>query len=172
MKIPVRVHPIIREFVIDSSGNDTITPRKGDLVWASIVHNLETCPVNVSEPLDSQNYIYIELLDCHSSSNYSASKGKFIHVNTLFRWYLSPTGEKKVNNILRKNFKTVMHSFIQGALACNPHLQQREAMEEFCNIHNITLDKITPDMIKKSWDRSDFKKKIYDNTVCTNSIFF
>lgn len=173
MKISVVVHPIIREFLIDTIGSDTITPKKGDIVWAIVKQNLETAPADYSsDPLNKENTIYIEILDCHSSSNYSVSSSKFIHINHLFRWYLSPTGQNKINMILRRNFKTALHTFMQGAIACNPEIQQKEAMNEFCNMYNLSMNKISPDMIKKSWDRSDHKRKIFDSTIKVNALFF
>lgn len=172
MRVSVRVHPIIREFLIDTIGSDTITPKKGDLIWAILKQNLETAPENFREPIDIDNHIYIELLDCHSCSTYSVKSSVFLHINTMFRWHLSEKGQNRINSILRANFKTTMHCFIQGAISCNPELQQREAMEEFCNTYNLTMNKITPDMIKKSWDRSDHKRKLVDTRVKLNSIFF
>ena len=172
MKVAVRVQPILKEFLIDSTGSDTITPKRGDLVWAILKQNLETAPENYKEPTDIENYIYVELLDCHSTPVYSYQNCVFTHINTLFRWYLSEKGQSRIRSILSKNFKSTMHAFIQGAIAGNPELQQREAMEEFCNTYNLTMQKITPDMIKKSWDRSDHKKKIFNNCVRINTLVF
>lgn len=172
MKVAVRVQPILREFLIDSTGSDIITPKKGDLVWAILKQNLETAPDSYHEPIDGDNHIYIELLDCHSTAVYSLQNSVFTHINTLFRWHLSEKGQNKIRSILSKNFKSTMHAFIQGAIAVNPDLQQREAMEEFCNTYNLTMQNITPDMIKKSWDRSDHKKKIYNSHIRINTLFF
>ena len=170
MRIPVRVQPVLREYLIDSTGSDTITPSKGDLIWDIVKSSLETPPADYVEPVDIDNHIYIELLDCHSSLTFVGDR--FLHINTLFRWYLAPKAQARICRILSKNFKSVMHSFIQGAVAANPGLQQREAMECFCNTHNLTMQRITPDMIKKSWDRSDHKRKLMDRSVRLNTIFF
>lgn len=171
-KVPVRVNPIIREFLIDTTGSDIITPKPKDLIWAVLKQHLETAPVDYIEPIDTDNYIYVEILDCHRDKTYCFQSNRFLHINTLFRWHLSKRGQERIHSWLRRNFKNSLHSFIMGAVACNPELQQKEAMEEFCNIYKLSIQKLTPDMIKKSWDRSDHKKKIYNPDIRINSIFF
>ena len=171
-KVPVRVNPIIREFLVDTTGSDTITPKPKDLIWSIIKQNLETIPDNYIEPIDTENYIYVELLDCGGHTSYCNQLNKVIYINTLFRWNLSPKGQNKIHTILRANFKNSMHSFILGAMACNPKLQQKEAMKQFCNTYNLSIQKLTPDMIKKSWDRSEHKKKIFNSNIKIRSIFF
>lgn len=171
MRIPVKVNPIIKEFLIDTVGSNVITPRKNDLIWAVLKQNLETVPAEgITEP-DEASCIYVELLDCHDSKTWCIQKNTEIHVNSLFRWYLSEKGQNRINKILRSNFKSQLHSFVMGAVACNPELQQKEAMEQFCEIHNLSMQKITPDMIKKSWDRSEHKAKLNDKSICVNVLF-
>ncbi|HLP03837.1 MAG TPA: hypothetical protein VK152_00270 [Paludibacter sp.] len=172
MKVPVRVSPIIREFLIDTTGTDTIIPKQKDLIWTIIKQHLETAPDDYRDPIDLDNYIYIELLDCSAHPVFSLQRNDMLYVKTLFRWHLSQKGQNKINSILRANFKNAMHSFIMGAISCNPSLKQKEAMEEFCTTYNLSIQKLTPDMIKKSWDRSEHKKKIYDKHAHIQAIFF
>jgi hypothetical protein len=172
MKVAVRVHPIIREFLIDTTGKDTIFPEKGDLYWGILAQNLETPPNDYIEPIDTDNYIYIELPNIHGHKYFCNQKKKSIYIDTLFRWYLSKEGQNKVNSILRKNFKNSFHCFVQGAVVCNPDLQQKEAIEMFCDTYNLSMDKITPDMLFKSWNRSPHKEKTRTNKFIHSLIFF
>lgn len=172
MKIPVQVHPIIREYLIDTTGSDTIVPQKHDLIWATMKQYLETIPDQSTNTICPEKTIYIELLDCRNTPVFCVQKSAFIHVNTLFRWHLSEKGQAKVNHILRVNFKNQMHAFIQGAMACNPALQQRQAMQQFCDMHKLTMQKITSDMIKKSWDRSEHKLRLNNPKALVNTIIF
>jgi len=160
MRIPVRVHPIIREFLIDTTKTDVITPVKGDIYWGSIQNELELPPIDYKDPIDIQNFIFIELPNCHG------------HKATMFRWYLSQKAQNKINSILKANFKNSYHCFMQGAILGNPDLQQKEAMELFCDFYNLSMDKVTPDMLKKSWMRSPHKEKINTNKFKFNLIFF
>jgi hypothetical protein len=171
MKIPVRVKPVIKEYILDTTGSDTIVPKKGDLLWAILKKHLQTPPANYHEPeCSTDETIFIELLDCHNTTTLVGDK--FVHINTLFRWYVDPIGVANINRILSRNFKSAMHCFIQGALAANPEMQQRQAMECFCDVHNLTMQKISPEMIKKSWDRSAHKQKLFDRSAKVNVIFF
>ena len=47
MRIPVRVQPVLREYLIDSTGSDTITPSKGDLIWENDIVKINNSKVNV-----------------------------------------------------------------------------------------------------------------------------
>ena len=170
MRIPVRVQPVLREYLIDSTGSDTITPSKGDLIWDIVKSSLEPPPADYVEPVDIDNHIYIELLDCHSSLTFVGDR--FVHINTLFRWYLAPKAQARICRIPSKNFKSVMHSFIQGAVASNPRLEQRQAMEEFCKVYHLTMNELSEDMLKKSWDRSPHKLMVIKRKFCSCPLFF
>jgi hypothetical protein len=172
MSIPVKVHPVLKEFLIDITGSDVITPRKHDLVWSILKQNLETVPLGHIETPDTDRCIYVQLLDCHNSATWCIQQNNTLHINPLFRWHLSDRGQTRINNILRANFKSQLHSFIQGAVACNPELQQRQAMDMFFELHRLSMQKITPDMVKKSWDRSEHKLKLSNPKICTNTLFF
>lgn len=172
MRIPVRVHPIIREFLLDTTKTDVITPVKGDIYWSVIQNELELPPDDYKDPTDIQNLIYIELPNCHGHKAFSNEAGKAIYIDTMFRWYLSKKAQIKINSILKANFKNSYHCFMQGAIVGNPELQQKEAMELFCDLYNLSMDKVTPDMLKKSWMRSDHKKKINTNKFRINLICF
>lgn len=172
MLIPVHVHPTIREFIIDTYGSDVVIPDKDSLFWKTIKYNLDLPPVGYKEPVTKDNIIYIGLLDSSGTKSVVRKKDKVIYINSMFRWYLSPDAQDEIAFFFRKQFKHTYHCFMQGAIAANPKVEQRKAMEEFCNIYNLTLNEISEDMLKKSWDRSEHKKMVMDkkNKLCP--IFF
>lgn len=173
MKIKVKVHPTVYEFIKDSTGTDTIEPKKEDLIWGILKQHLDTCPpdTEVAEEEEESCFIYIELLDASHHKCYNNSAGRAIKIDTMFRWYLSDKGQNKINNVLRKNFKMIMHTFIMAQLISNPDLEQKDAFDEFCRFFNLSMNRISIDMIKKSWDRSDHKKRLSNHSSVMNAIF-
>jgi hypothetical protein len=172
MLIPVQVHPTIREFIIDTHGSDVVVPDKYSLFWKTIKYNLETPPANYHEPLTRDNIIYVGLLDSSGTASLVRKRDKITYINSLFRWYLSPEAQEEIAFFFRKQFKHTFHCFMQGAVAANPKVEQRKAMEDFCRIYNLTLNEISEDMLKKSWDRSEHKKSVISTKKNHCPLFF
>ncbi len=168
MRVAVRVHPTIREFIIDTNGSDLIVPGKHDLLWKKVKANLVTySEQNAIKENPEDSYIYIELLDMHSTKQFTKDKG-YINMNPMYRCFLSKKGQSLVAAELRKRFKDSFHTFVMGALVGNPNLQQKEAFELFIEKFNLTQNKVTFDMLKKSWDRSEHKKFVFNKkNFCT-----
>lgn len=172
MTVPVQVHPTVREFIINTHGSDVITPDNKSQFWTTVKYYLTLPPADYKQPQTKDNIIYIELLDCLGAKSVNKQAGKLLHVDTLFRWYLSEDGQKEIAKHLRKELKHTFHCFVQGAVACNPKLEQRQAMEEFCKIYNLTLNELSEDMLKKSWDRSPHKLMVIKRKFKFCPLFF
>ena len=84
----------------------------------------------------------------------------YIRINTLFRCFLSKEGNSEIANELRKRFKNSFHTFVLASLIANPDLQQKEAIENFIEHFHLTNNKVTYEMLKKSWDRSEEKESL------------
>jgi len=172
MTVPVQVHPIIREFIIDTNGSDIIVPDKTSLLWKTVKYNLELPPDNYQEPLTKDNIIYIALLDASGTKSFLKKTDKVITIHTLFRWYLSHEAQEEIAGHLRKQFKNTFHCFMQGALANNPKLEQRQGMESFCRMYHLTMNELSEDMLKKSWDRSSHKLMVVKRKFCCCPLIF
>lgn len=172
MTVPVQVHPMIREFIIDTTGSDMIVPEKTSHLWDIVKHNLELPPENYHAPETKDNLIYIALLDTSHLRTVVKNSDKTIVINTLFRWYLSADAQGTIAKHFRQQFKHTFHCFMQGAIANNPKLEQRQAMENFCKLYNLTLNELSEDMLKKSWDRSDHKQMVVKRKFTCCPLFF
>lgn len=172
MTTPIQVHPIIREFIIDTNGSDIIVPDKSSLFWKTVKYNLELPPADYQEPQTKDNIVYIALLDSTGTRSISKKNESTIHINSLFRWHLSQKSQEEIASYLRKQFKHTFHCFIQGAVASNPRLEQRQAMEEFCKVYHLTMNELSEDMLKKSWDRSPHKLMVIKRKFCSCPLFF
>ena len=172
MTTPIQVHPIIREFIIDTNGSDIIVPEKRSLFWKNIKYNLQAPPIDYQEPRTKDNIIYIALLESQGTKSLCKNSDKAIQINNLSRWYLSPEAQEEIASDLRKKFKHTFHCFMQGAIANNPKIEQRQAMEMFCNLYHLTMNELSEDMLKKSWDRSDHKLMVIKRRFCSCPLFF
>jgi hypothetical protein len=173
MTVDVRISPVVREFIICTTGDDLIIPRRDDWLWLILKQHLLTAPPDYTLIPDAErrNYIRVMLLDCHSSKVYAKDRGRNIHINTLFRWYLDDRGQNAVARHLRSQFKATFHNFVQGAATVNPDAQITDAIHRFCKLYNITMNNITFDMLIKSWQRSEQRKYI-KGTKAQTPIFY
>jgi hypothetical protein len=172
MLTPVQVHPIIREFIIDTNGSDVIVPEKNSLFWKTIKYNLEIPPEDYREPQTKDNIIYIALIDSTGTKSVSKKTDNTIYINHLFRWYLSHEAQEEIASYLRKQFKHTFHCYIQGAVSNNPNIEQRHAIENFCKMYHLTMNELSEDMLKKSWYRSDHKQMVEKRKFICCPLFF
>jgi hypothetical protein len=167
MTVDVKVQKAVREFIISSSGSDLIVPGSQSLLWQLVKQHLKVVPENYRTIADRSEYIRIELLTVNSSKVFTRKmkgfgKGTFrdVTLNTAYRSWLDPAGQNAVAGHLRRSFKECFHNFVMGAIFDNPELQQKKAIENFCELYGITFDEINYEMLVKSWLRSPQRKKI------------
>lgn len=173
MMVSIKVHPTIREFIIDTNGSDVIIPNKNDLLWKYIKANLTTYNEKEKQKLSAEeekDCIYIALLELRGDESFSMDKG-YIFMNQMYRCFITEKGQKQIAKELRIRFKQTFHTFVLGALLGNPNLQQKEAFLLFMQKFNLTENKINYEMLKKSWDRSLEKKMIHNRKRFCNIIF-
>ena len=176
--VTIRVHPTIREFIIDTNGSDLIVPNKDDLLWKITKTNLTTWQEDSARINEGDSTIRIALLDCHGHKSFSFSTGKYngdrsnyIYQNPMFRTYITDHGMIDISKELRKRFKDAFHTFVMGALMGNPKLKQKDAFILFIEKFNLSENEITFDMLKKSWDRSDHKKSVFSKKIFCSILF-
>lgn len=173
MTVSVKVHPTIREFIINTNGSDTIYPHKDDWMWLLLKQHLDTSPTDFNPQQDDELCtIKIMLLDTHRSwMVHHKKKGNFrnkldpnmVRIDTLFRWYLSEASQESISRHLRTQFKEYFHNFVYASLVANPRLEQKQAIHLFCDEHEITFNNISEDMLIKSWQRSRQRKKFKED---------
>jgi len=170
--VQVKVHPTVREFIVSTTGSNTIIPKKGDWLWFILKQNLDVPPPDYKFlQQDKDSFINISLLDTTGTKVQVRNKSKrksnrkdcdpsTIYLNPLFRWYLSVEAQYTIANHFRKAFKECFHNFVQGALVNNPGLEQKEAIMSFCDFYKIEFNEISEDMLVKSWQRSPQKERL------------
>lgn len=155
MTVDVRVGVCLREYVISTRGSDVIVPAKDSVLWCLLKQHLVTSASGYVPPDPSLagEYIRIALRSSHSARTYSIPSRRIVQLNTLFRCYLEPTGERVIRRHLDHEFKKCFHDYMLGC-SNNTDLKITEAIEEFCNDHNIDgTDHITVEMLRKDWYR-------------------
>jgi hypothetical protein len=172
--VDIKVSRTLREFIICTTGSDVIYPEKSGLLWQLLKQHLKTAPsievIAAMKDKDPDEYIKIALRKCNHSKVWTKKMkgpgaGTFCNVtiNVLYRSYLDERGQNEIAKHLRSAFKQCFHNFVQGATFVNKDIQQKEAIEQFCKVYSITFNKITFEMLRKSWQRSGQKRKINEN---------
>lgn len=160
MIIDVRVNSAVREFIISTKGSDIIVPEKRDWIWLLLKQKLIPAPIGATQDIPEEELIRVSLLDASGSKVYAQDVDRTIYMNTLFRFWLDKKGQYSIARHLNTQFKECFHNFMAGAIFTNPAIKQKDAVDDFCECYNISYDKITFDMLFKSWQRSSQRNRI------------
>lgn len=155
LTVDVRVGAALREWVMSTTGSDTLIPPKDSTLWCLLKQHLVTSAAGYS-PVgfdERGEYIRIGLRNTHAARSYNVPSGRVVQLNTLFRCFLTPTGERVVRRHLEQEFKRCFRNYMTGCCN-NSELKIIDAIEEFCNDHNIDgTNYITIEMLRKDWYR-------------------
>lgn len=168
--VSVQVDSIIREFIIDTHGSDVIKLKERDSISRIIRYHLKTSPADKIKPDKLESTVFIELSDSKSTKH--LCDGEKIYINMLYRWFLTAEAQREINSELNKRFKQVFFNFMRGVYAANPEIQQKDAIYLFCDTHNLTLDNVNFEMLKKAWYRSVERKSIKGFIKHVNLLLF
>jgi len=160
--LKLNVHPVVYEFftfrfhtdVIEISPNDTFSIR------VKTILQLQPKTYEAGSPkIPLQYYKTLTLLLPRAFD----VAGK--RIATEYRNNLDNRRQFLLSRELHRLFKDIFHKYVLAycrgkklAPGC-----QKEAIEDFCFIHNLKLNKINYEMLKKSWYRSDEKQFLNRN---------
>lgn len=168
----IKVHPVLRDFIICSMGSDLIVPDDKSPLWVAVKTHLREIPNDYKPhaigPVAGSIRIALPPVK-NGEALYNAAAGATIMYNYLYRNYLDKKGQVVVADLLMKSFKDKYRSFMAGYLASHPNMrdisQIKDGINEFCRIFRINMDdKITYEMLRKDWYR--FRTRESASDVC------
>lgn len=148
MRVDVYVGRTIRQFIVKLTGSDEVAITKQSYLSKRISLYLSQVAQNYRVPKDRSDYITI-ILPWRSGSN---------RVHTLYRWYLDEEAQGFVRSYYYDLFKGKLHEHV---LARADVTSQREAIYDFAKKWDIDLTTTDFETLKKSWDRSIEKRKLF-----------
>lgn len=153
--VNVKVHPALREYILSiNSGSDILMPLKDSRLWGLVKMHLETIPAGYKPTSLSGADECIRIALYRSGKpSYSFPSKDVVTVHTMYRDYLSDSGQKAVARHLMQSFKQTFRAYMTGALSNNPELEIQDAIDEFCSDYRIETEKITVEMLRKDWYR-------------------
>lgn len=162
MKIPlsIRVHPIVKEFYVATTGSDTITPKSNSNLYRRILFILQLRPKDYNQTYINRRFKEQDSLTIFIG-RFCSSPQK---IDPLYRNYLDDYRQALISKELYESFKCVFHNYVLAYLRGGGK-QQKLAIYDFCSAYNLSLTNISYEMLKKSWDRSE-QKKIFLNFPC------
>lgn len=166
--VDVNVGAFIRQWVIAYTHSDTIQLDKATNLWAILKQHLETIPEDGSQLPDRSEYISIELLDPHTTENYNLPSGRKLHMNTLYRCYIGPTGQAAIRRYLENQFRAHFRVYMTARFSDGSKEGIRHAIGSFLADYNLPIDDTIMGRLSKDWYR--FRQKHGENYPIT--IFF
>lgn len=142
----VRVSPLIRDFVNTIYQSNIIELKKNDYLTLILRPLLCLVPENYKPFKPTDCFVKIQL--CHQWR---------YGFDIRYRNYLDELGQKFLNDFLYSQFKEIFFSFVQGCVTSG--IEQQKAIELFCKAYNMNSELINFDMLIKSWNRSNNKKR-------------
>lgn len=152
MRIPlqIKVHPVVREFIVSTTGSDVIEPIANSNFYHRVKTILQLNPKDYKNyPLKRASTITIIV------SEFSLGKGN--HIYGEHRNHLDDRRQYFLSKEMYDGFKSIFHNYVLAYMRGGGK-QQKQAIEDFCIVYNLSLDNINYEMLKKSWDRSEQKK--------------
>lgn len=159
MTVDVRVGSALKEFIMSTNVTDVLDPDKYSNLWCLLKQHLITVPGNYKPINDRPDYIYILLHHTHGTNTFCVNDDRTYKINTIFRSYLSESGQTVIRRHFEKEFKAAFRNYMRGALNNNPELKIKEAIEEFLNDHNVAMNHISYSMLKKDWYRYNVRNE-------------
>lgn len=152
MRIPlqIKVHPVVREYIVSTTGSDVIEPIPNSNFYHRVKTILQLNPKEYKKyPLESQSTITILV------SKFSLGKENRIYGE--HRNYLDDRRQYFLSKELYDGFKSIFHNYVLAYMRGGGK-QYKQAIEDFCDVYSLSLNNINYEMLKKSWDRSEQKK--------------
>lgn len=166
--VDIKVGSFIRQWVIGTYGSDTIRLDKRTNLWAIVKQNLDLLPADYHTLQDKEEYISIELLYSHTDNCYSIPAGKEIHINSIYRCYISDSGQEAIKRYLENQFRAAFRIYM---VACNRNDQKVKILNcitSFLLDYNLPIDNKLLSRLMKDWYR--YRQKNSENNALP--IFF
>ena len=152
MVITIRTSAAIREFLVGRNGSEIIKLDSNDVMFRKIKALLKSPPSDYIPSNHNEVAVKVELSQFRF--------GKAVYNSESFN-YLSDKDQKAISDDWEDMFYDIFHhyvlAFCKGMKFKVPC--QKLAIEDFCDEYNLDMAFIKYDTLKKSWDRSDLKKK-------------
>lgn len=151
--VTVNTPPSLREFMIARNGGSDMIKLKSDDIFTSKIINLLKSPPKDYQPHRTNNGVISIKVPSFRICN-------SVH-NGLVRFYLSSRDQQIIVDEWNSTFKEIFHNYVMAfCVGMNFKVPcQKMAILSFCEDYKIPMENMNFDTLKKSWDRSEQKKK-------------
>lgn len=151
--VDIKVGQFIRQWVVSSCGTDQIRVDKRTNIWAIVKQNLALLPEDYRSIGDRSEYISIELLDAHSQRSYIHPAGCCLHLNFLYRCYISDSGQESIRRYLENQFRSAFRVYMVASMRDDSKEKILHAITAFLLDYDLPVDKKILSRLSKDWYR-------------------
>lgn len=155
--VDIKVGPFIRQWVIGSTGSDTIRLDRRTNLWGIVKQNLDLLPQDYHYIEDRSEYISIELLNSDARLCYNIPAGREIYINELYRCYISDAGQEAIKRYLENQFHNAFSVYMVGRFSDGQAEPIRHAIGSFLADYNLPINDTMMGRLSKYWYR--FRQK-------------
>lgn len=151
--VDIKVGRFIRQWVVSSCGSDQIRVDKRTNIWAIVKQNLALLPEDYAIVSNRSEYISIELLDAHSQRSYIHPAGCCLHLNSLYRCYISESGQEAIRRYLENQFRSAFRVYMVASMRDDSREKILHAITSFLLDYDLPVDSRILARLSKDWYR-------------------
>lgn len=149
----IEVGSFIRQWVIASTGSDTVRLDRRANLWGIIRENLELLPENWNPLEDRSEYISFELLDSDGEPSYNRAADRKIYTNELFRCHVNTRAQATIRKYLENQFRNAFRIYMTSRYADDSREKIRHAISSFLLEYDLPVDATIISRLSKDWYR-------------------
>nr|DAU45720.1 MAG TPA: hypothetical protein [Caudoviricetes sp.] len=153
--VDIKVGKVIRAWIVESTGSDTITVDKKSNLWGLVKQNLDLLPADYEVIQDRSEYISIALL-AHGSDTkkFDAELNKTIEVNTVYRCYISERGQASIARFFENQLRSSFIVFMVARFSDDSGNEKIvHAITAFLQEYNLPINSKILSRLMKYWYR-------------------
>lgn len=153
--VDIKVGAMIRAWVINTYGSDHVRLDKSTNLWAIVKQSLDLLPNDYKTISDRSEYISIILLDARSTPYYNHPAERSIHINSLYRCYISPAGQNAIKRYLENQFRNAFTQYMIGRQSADPDKKMKiqAAISDFLEDNGLDVTAKRLSTLSKYWYR-------------------
>ena len=152
--VDIEVGTLIRQWVINTYGQDYVVLDKHSNLWFLIKQYLELLPGDYTPVKDRENYIsFYLLINGEETVAHQDHLGRTIQLNMLYRCYIPPEGQARIRRYLENQFRNIFITFMVARQGEESEESISHSIADFLLSFGVDVERKLLGRLMKYWYR-------------------